>query len=155
LVVPSPGVACTGARVSDLVGSGGEARKTRPEDVVYGSGADRLKVVWLPTLAFGDNTLGGALAVVRPSERFAEAYGVGGYRGQHDRVRFSVPRVGGGFVVAAEEDGCKGRKGNEACRALTAIYLPYLGSLKRVAEITTERYANIPANERGSTGLLE
>ena len=132
-----------------------QPRKASAADLVYGTGADRLKVVWLRTHAFADGTDAGPLAVVRPAERFAEVFGVGGFRGHTDRVRFTVPRMGGGVVVAAEDDGCKTHKPNEACEALTTIFLPRNGKLERAAEISTQRYKYVPAKEKGTSGLLE
>jgi hypothetical protein len=124
-------------------------------DIIYGTGADRLKVAWLRSYNVQDGTEAGLLAVIRPAERFAELYALGAFRGHADRVRFTVPRIGGGFVVAAEDDGCKGRKANDPCDAMTTLFLPHRGKLERVAEITTERFKYLPANEKGAVGILE
>lgn len=147
---------CTGVRLDKLPEmSSARPRKASIEDLVYGSGADRLKVVWLRTHSFEDGTDGGPIAVIRPIERFAELFGVGAYRGRADRVRFTVPRVSTGFVVAAEDDGCKSRKPTEGCEATTTIFLPRNGALLRAAEISIEHYKYVPANEKGTTGILE
>jgi hypothetical protein len=124
-------------------------------DVLYGSGGDRIKIVWLRVLAWQDGTVGGPIAIVRPNERFAELFAVGTYRGRAERVQLATRRMGDDLLVTAQEDACAGRKPGEACENRMTVFLPRSGILLRAAEIPIERVAYVGSGERGATGTLE
>jgi hypothetical protein len=124
-------------------------------DVVYGSGGDRIKVVWLRMLGFPDGTVGGPLAIVRSTERFAELFAIGAYKGRADRVKIGTQRMGAELLVIAEEDDCAGRKAGAACENHMTVFLPRRGALAPVVEVPVERVAYVAQGERGATGTLE
>ena len=115
------------------------------DDLLLGSGGDRLKVAWLRTHRAGDGEAVGALAVVRALDRFAEVYGVGVLRGRREGLELGTERLGGEFVVTAREDGCAERKPQRPCEALLHVFLPREGRLEPVASVATRRvdYARV------------
>jgi len=162
--LPRGAVACTGRAVFDdpLLAGGTPAHGPWPfveqdGDVLYGSGGDHLKIVWLKVLTFADGTVGGPLAIVRSNERFGEVLAVGDYRGRADRVQLATQRMGSDLLVTAQEDACVGRKPTEPCENRLTVLLPRLGKLARAAEIPIERvaYGSGGEAEKGATGLLE
>ncbi len=134
---------------------GGWPLAEKEEDLLYGSGGDRIKVVWLRALVFGDGTVGGPLAIVRGTERFAELYAAGPYRGHTDRVSLGTQRMGPELLVTAEDDGCTGRKPGEACENVMGVFLPRSGELRRVVDVLAERIAYAGQGERGAEGTLQ
>jgi hypothetical protein len=164
--LPAQALACTGRPVFDdpLLAGGTSAHGTWPfaeqdGDVLYGSGGDHLKIVWLKVLSFADGTSGGPIAIVRSSERFGEVLAVGVYRGRQDRVHLATQRIGSDLLVTAQEDACVGRKQGEPCENRMTVLLPRMGRLSRAAEIPIERVAygagEGEKGERGATGTLE
>jgi hypothetical protein len=160
--LPKDAVACTGLSIFDdpLLAGGAPARGGWPfaeqeGDVLYGSGGDRIKVVWLRVVRFGDGTVGGPIAIVRATERFAEAFAVGTYRGHADRVRLGTQRLGGEIVVTAQEDTCAGRRPHEPCENRLSVLLPRAGVLRRAADIPIERVAYASHGEHGAMGIIE
>ena len=154
---------CTGAPVFDsaLFRNAKLARQDtwpfieQEGDVTYGGGGDGLKLVWIRTHAFPDRTSVGTLAVVRSSERFAEVFAVGPYRGQADRIGLSTVRMGGEYLVTATDDGCSTRKPGAACQTIMSVFLPRTGKLIPVVEVPLERVAYGGRAERGAMGVLE
>ena len=160
--LPKGALACTGRPVLDdpvLAGGapirGGWPLAEQEGDVLYGSGGDRLKIVWLKLLSYSDGTVGGPIAIVRPSERFAEAFAVGAYRGHADKVQLATQRMGDDLLITAQEDACSGRKPGEPCDNRMSVLFPRSGLLARAAEISVERVAYLTQGERGATGTLE
>jgi hypothetical protein len=155
-VLPPNAPACTGkAILADKALEGG-ARKDPIEegDLSLASGGDRLKVVWLRSLRFGDGTEGGALALVRWYEGTAEVYSVGAYRGR-PKTLFSVERIGPELVVVATDDGCAGRKSGAGCETPVTVFLPRLGELEKSAHFAQERVAYSVGTEPGIHGRVE
>ena len=74
-------------------------------DITYGSGGDRLKIVWLRTHKFPDGTAAGPLAVIRSGERFADLFAMGALRSPSEKTKLGSARMGGDFLVTAESDG--------------------------------------------------
>jgi hypothetical protein len=124
-------------------------------DVTYGSGGDRLKIVWLRTHVASDGSAVGPIAVIRSGEHFAELFAMGAYRGQPDRTRLSLVRMGGDYLVTAENDGCTGRKQGTGCQTLMSVFLPRRGKFMLLADVPVERIAYAGRAERGSLGVLE
>ena len=124
-------------------------------DVVYGSGGDGLKLVWIRTHDFPDHTYAGTLAVMRASERFAEVFAVGPYRGAPEHTALSTVRIGGEYLVTATEDGCTGRKPGASCQTTMRVFWPRMGKLVSVAEVPLERIGYFGRAERGTLGILE
>jgi hypothetical protein len=124
-------------------------------DIVYGSGGDRIKVVWLRVVGWPDGTVGGPLAIVRPTERFGELFAVGAYRGRSEKVVLGTQRMGNDLLVTAEENDCIGRKGGDPCENRMTVLLPRSGELQRVADIPIERVAYAGQTERGAMGKLQ
>jgi hypothetical protein len=160
--LPKDAAACTGVAIfaDPLLANGAPVRGGWPlaeqeGDVLYGSGGDRIKIVWLRVLRFADGTVGGPLAIVRATERFAEAFAVGAYRGHADRVRFGTQRLGGEIVVTAQEDSCTGRRPREPCENHLSVLLPRAGVLRRAVDIPIERVAYAGHGEHGAMGILE
>jgi hypothetical protein len=161
-LLPKSAPVCTGEPLLDAPEladgkpvRGGWPLAEKEEDLLYGSGGDRIKVVWLRALAFGDGTVGGPLAIVRGTERFAELFAAGPLRGHADRVSLGTQRMGPELLVTAEDDGCTGHKPGEACENVMGVFLPRSGELRRVVDVLAERIAYAGQGERGAEGALE
>jgi hypothetical protein len=159
--LPKGAVSCTGRPLLDdpvLAGGapirGGEF-VLQEGDFTYGSGGDRIKVVWLKMLGWPDGTVGGPLAIVRSNERFAELFAVAAYRGRADRAKLGTERMGTEFLVTAEDDECSGRKPGAGCETRMTLFLPRQGSLGRVVDVPVEKVAYVARAERGASGTLE
>lgn len=161
--LPHDAAVCTGA---DLLGapplsSGAPVRggawpwTERDGDLLYGSGGDRIKIVWLRMLTFDDGTAGGPLAIVRGTERFAELFAVGSLRAHAERVSLGTHRMGGDLLVTAEDDGCSGRKQGQPCETVMTVLLPRTGVLRRVVDVPLERVAYGGQDPSGTEGPLE
>lgn len=124
-------------------------------DVTYGSGGDRLKLVWLRTHAYGDGSAAGPLAVVRSGERFAELFAVGALKSQPERTRIAAVRMGGDYVITAESDGCTGHKAGTACLTSMRVFAPRKGKLMPIVDVPVERVGYGGKPEKGSSGVLE
>lgn len=154
-------VACTGATLMDdatLQGGAPIRAWTLPRqegDIDYGSGGDRVKVVWLKLLSWSDGDVGGPLALVRANERFADLFGVGVLRGSPERMRLGTERLGNEIVVTAEQDNCAGRKPTSNCESRLVLMLARRGELARAADLASERVEHVTPQDKGSTGTLE
>jgi hypothetical protein len=160
--LPKDAMACTGRNVlGDAVLSGGAPVRggwplvEQDGDALYGSGGDHIKVVWLRILAWPDGTVGGPIAIVRPTEKFAELFAVGAFRGHADRVNLGTQRMGSDLLITAEENNCAGRKEGEPCENRMTVFLPRRGVLQRIVDLPIERVAYAGQSERGATGPLE
>jgi hypothetical protein len=150
---------CVGATVlaSDTFKGASPVRtplKVEEGDIVFGAGADRLKVAWLRSHHDGPASVG-ALALVRTLETHAEVYAVGSYRGVPDAVRLGVERIGPHVLVTAFEDTCKGRKPGVSCESHLIVHLARTGRLIKVADVVIERVAFANDSEPGYVGRLE
>jgi hypothetical protein len=123
-------------------------------DVMFGGGADRLKVVWLRSHHDGPTSVG-ALALTRTLETHAEVYAVGAYRGVSEATRFQVERIGPHVLVTAFEDKCKGRKPGTACESRLVVNRAHTGLLVKVADIVIEKAAFANDSEPGYVGRME
>ncbi len=161
--LPQRAETCTGAALFDdpMFRDGQLVRRNswpfieQEGDLTYGSGGDRLKIVWLRTHTYADGTAGGPLAVIRSGERFAELFAIGALRSQSERTKLGTARMGGDFLVTAENDGCTGRKAGTACQTVMSVFLPRRGQLGTVVDIPVERIAYSGKAERGAMGVLE
>lgn len=153
---------CTGrAILSDWRFKGGQAlRGSWPEkveegDIVFGAGGDRLKVVWLRSHKYPDGTFGGALAMVRTQENFAEAYAVGVLKGDPTRMRLQIERMGPEAIVTSTEEGCTNAPVTTGCETHVQVFLPRKGRLVALADIPLERRAFAVGSEPGVKGRIE
>jgi hypothetical protein len=160
--LPESAPACTGASVFGAsmfqgakLARGGWPFDLQEGDVFYGSGGDRLKIAWLRSHHFDDGTVAGPLAVVRSGQRFAELFALGVYRGRPEKTQLASARMGGDFVVTAENDGCTGRKEGSPCETTLSVFRPHRGAFIAIAEIPVERVAYSGRGERGASGVLE
>ncbi len=160
--LPKDALACTGRNLlADSVLAGGAPTRgawplaEEEGDALYGSGGDRIKVVWLRLLRFNDGTAGGPVAILRPKEKFAELFAVGALRGHSERVRLGTQRMGSELLVTAEEDNCAGRKESDACENRMTVFLPRRGMLQRIVDLPIEKVAFAGKTERGATGPLQ
>ncbi|MCL2725578.1 MAG: hypothetical protein FWD69_14185 [Polyangiaceae bacterium] len=161
--LPQGALTCTGAAIfNSPVFTGGQIvrRSAWPfvqqeGDITYGSGGDRLKVVWLRTHEFSDGTFAGPLAVYRTSERFAELFALGVHRGKPDKARLGTARMGGEVLVTVEQDGCSNRKEGSPCQTMLSVLLPRRGVLTEFMNVPVERVGYSGKNERGAMGVLE
>lgn len=124
-------------------------------DITYGSGGDRLKIVWLRTHTYADGTVGGPLAVIRSGERFAELFAIGALRSHSERTKLGTARMGTELLVTAESDGCTGRKAGTPCQTVMSVLLPRRGKLGALVEVPLERVGYSGKAERGTMGVLE
>jgi len=158
--LPADALPCTGTRVfaDDAFAGAAPAQggiQVREGDIVYGSGGDRIRVLWMRTHHFPDGTEAGPLALVRTKEDFAEVYAVGAYHRKNGSVRLEVHRLGTELLVAATDDGCQGKPKTAACTTDVALFLPRLGRLAPVARVTTEKRAYAVGSEPGVEGDIE
>ncbi len=161
-LLPEAAPTCTGAAVfgAPALKDGTLVRGAWPldiqdGDVFYGSGGDRLKIAWLRTHRFDDGSMAGPIAVVRSGQRFAELFALGTYRGRPDKTQLAAARMGGDFVVTAENDLCTARKEGAACETTLSVFRPHRGNFIAIAQIPVERVAYSGRGERGASGVLE
>lgn len=158
--LPEDALACTGQAVlKDPILEGGTSDRGWPRtieetDVHLGSGGDRLKVVWLRTHSFKDGSTGGAIALVRSQEDFAEAYAIGAYRSLTAKPYLMLERIGPDVAVTAQDDHCLQEK-KGACETRMTVYLPRNGALKPLATFPIKKRDFAAASEPGSTGRIE
>jgi hypothetical protein len=158
--LPEDAVACTGATVWDhavfekatLVRS---PLRTESGDILFGGGANRIKVLWLKTHELSNGEFAGPLAIVRNREDYAEAYAIGVYRGHGKKTRFGLERMGSQLLVTALDDRCAGRRPDEPCDTTLVVYLPWRGTLEEFASIPLERVRFTANLEPGVQGQVE
>lgn len=141
--VPADAKACNGqVTVRDALGGGpADGWVGVPQgSIVYGGGADRLKVVWLPLAPTADGAERGALALVRSFDDTAELYAVGVHQGRRQNAAFALERLGPELLVVANDDGCKGAADQE-CAAFARVYADRQGLLSEVARFDLRRVA--------------
>ena len=160
--LPHNAVSCTGVAVFDdpvfkdaqLVRRNAWPFVEQEGDVTYGGGGDRLKIVWLRTHT-SDGGAVGPLAVIRSGDHFAELFAIGTFKSPPDRTRLSTVRMGGEYVVTAEDDGCGSHKPGSACSTTLRVLLPRKGRFSPLVDVPLERIAYSGRAERGSLGTLE
>lgn len=158
--LPQGALPCTARPVfNDPLFNGGDSPKGWPrpvdeEDLVYGSGGDRLKIAWMRTHRWSDETEAGPLVLLRPKEDHAEIYAVGAYRGRTKKPYFAVERMGGEALVTAQDDGCTGVP-TGPCENTLTVFLPRAGALKVLTVLTLQQRAYALAGEPGMPGRVE
>jgi hypothetical protein len=158
--LPEHALACTGQNVLDDpvleggVSDRGWPRTIEENDVLLGSGGDRLKVVWLRTHSFKDGSTGGAIALVRSQREYAEAYAIGAYRSTTPKPYLMIERLGPDVAVTAQDDQCLVEK-KGPCETRMTVFLPRNGALKSLASFAIKKRDFAPASEPGSTGRIE
>lgn len=159
--LPKDSLTCTGKAVyTDPLFNGGESAKGWPRliedgDILYGSGGDRIKILWMRTHRWSDDTEAGPLALVRTQEDYAELYAVGAYRGQTRKPYFQMERMGSEAIVTAEDDGCVGADVTAPCENTLTVFLPRAGQLVALTTITLEQRAYALGGEPGIFGRTE
>jgi hypothetical protein len=160
--LPRGALACTGDKILDdpLLKDGEPLRGAWPEkveggDVGFGGGGDRLRLVWLKSHKFADGTVGGAIAMTRAVDDFAEVYAIGVYRGRPDKTRLGIERIGAELVPYALNEGCTGRAPNTPCETVQTMFVGRRGTLHRVAEVALERVEYRDNTEPGTLGRME
>lgn len=162
-VLPQGAQSCTGSSVfedplfreAQLVRRNAWPFVEQEGDFTYGAGGDRLKIVWIRTHAYADGTAAGPIAVIRSGEHFAELFAIGAYRGRPERTRLATVRMGGDYLITAEDDGCTGREQGAGCQTMLRVFLPRKGKFVPLVDVPVERIAYSGRAERGSTGVLE
>jgi hypothetical protein len=124
-------------------------------DIVYGAGGDRLKVVWLRSHKYGDGDFGGAVAMVRTQEVYAEVYGVGVLKGDPTRMRLQIERMGPEAILTAFDEGCLNAPPTVPCETHVQVFLPRKGRLIALADIPVERRAFAVGTEQAIKGRIE
>jgi hypothetical protein len=159
--LPEGAVACTGVPVlRDRILEGGTSdrgwpRPIQENDALLGSGGDRLKVVFLRTHSFPDKSTGGAIALVRSQQEYAEAYAVGAYRSSVAKPVMMMERMGPEVAVTAQDDNCLAvQKG--PCETRMTVFIPRNGVLKPIAAFALKKRDYVEASEPGSySGKIE
>ena len=159
-VLPETALTCTGQSVFKepaFEGSSPRSAPIRPAtgDLVFGGGANRIKVVWLKTHIRPDGDAVGVLAIVRTIDDYAEVYAVGAYRGNPKQSRFGLERMGSELLVTALDDRCTGRNPSDPCDTTLMAYLPWSGVLKELAQIPLQRVRFATDSEPGASGKIE
>lgn len=122
--------------------------------ITYGGGANRIKVAWLRTHETKDGLQAGPLALIRTVEGHSEVYGVGSFRGEPEKSRFNLERLGGEVVVTAVSDGCSGAERSAACDTELTVFRPVAGRLEPIAQIGLQRVRHATGLEPGVSGRL-
>lgn len=122
--------------------------------ITYGGGVNRLRVVWLRSHKADQGQAAGPLALLRVLDDYAEVYGVGSFRGEPEKSRFGLERLGGELVVTAISDGCAGAKSTDPCDTVLQVLRPVAGRLDVLAEVGLERVRQARDLEPGITGQL-
>jgi hypothetical protein len=122
------------------------------DDLTFGAGPNRVKIVWFKTHVATTGEMAGPIALVRAEEEFAEVYGVGVYKGSRQNSRFAVERLGGAFVVTAVDEGCNGKQLEEPCESWVRIFVPWHGKLVLQANVATERRRGVAGGEPSTSG---
>ena len=158
-VLPQDALTCTGEPAFSQAAFQGSQPKaslhTETGDIVFGGGANRIKVVWLKTHVRPDGDAVGVLAIVRASGDTAEAYAIGAYRGNPQQSRFALERMGSELLVTARDDRCTGRNPGDPCDTTLVAYLPWSGKLRQLAQIQLERVRFATNSEPGTAGKVE
>lgn len=161
--VPGDGRSCAGGLLftdpvfqgtKPIAGGSAEAVVIPPDAILHGGGGNRLRVVWLRSHRADDGTAAGALALVRAVDDVAEAYVVGVYRGDAERTRLQVERMGGNLAVTAVDERCAGEKPSQPCESLMHVFLPYRGELVPFAELGLRRVRFGENTEPGIPGRV-
>lgn len=158
--LPQGALACTGVDVfTDPVFVGGATRgapmQVQQGDIVYGSGGDHMRILWMRTHRWPDGSEAGPIALVRTKEDFAEVYAVGAFRRASPRSTFQAERVGSEFLISGTDDGCEGLPPTSACETKVTLLLPRYGRLVQLAALDTERRAYASGGEPGVSGAIE
>ncbi|HEU4536302.1 MAG TPA: hypothetical protein VFS00_19390, partial [Polyangiaceae bacterium] len=142
--VPADARACNGqVGVREALGAGpaeGGWVKVPQGSLVYGGGADRLKIIWLPLADANEGSVQGALALVRSFDDTAELYAVGVHEGRRPTTSFALERLGSELLVVANDDGCRGHAEGE-CATSARVYADRQGLLREVAHFDLQRVA--------------
>jgi hypothetical protein len=159
-ILPDSPLTCTGQspfKQAAFQGSEPASTPLRPKtgDLVFGGGANRIKVVWLKTHVRPDGDAVGVIAIVRTVGDYAEMYAIGAYRGNAKQSRFGLERMGPELLVTALDDRCTGRGASDPCDTTLVAYLPWAGELKELAQIPLQRVRYATGSEPGTSGKLE
>lgn len=161
--LPDNPVVCTGRTIFDTPPFKDAKRmETPPEPVVegeilFGSGGDRLRVIWMRTHRAPDGHEVGPLAIVRTKSEFAEVYAIGAYKGRTKRPFFGIERMGYETAVTVTDEHCveKDRKEGTPCESTLAVYLPRRGQLLHLATFATDQRDYVTSGEPGTWGKIE
>ena len=159
--LPENAMPCTGKGVfDDPLFAGGASDRGWPRpiqegDILFGSGGDRLKILWFRTHKFPDGTEAGPLALVRTQEDYAELYAIGAYKGSTPKPYFTLERMGPEALVAAEDDTCVGKDVATPCENTETVFLPRMGQLVSLTTLTLEQRAYSLGGEPGSYGRVQ
>lgn len=155
--LPEGAPVCTGQQVlRDPIFEGGTSDRGWPRtveegDALVGSGGDRLKVVWLRSHTFQDKSVGGAIALVRTQEDYAEAYAIGAYRSTTPKPYLMLERMGPEVAITAQDDQCLAVQ-KAPCETRMTVFLPRNGVLKPLASFALKKRDFVVASEPGSFG---
>jgi hypothetical protein len=158
--LPQGAIPCTGRPVfNDPLFNGGDSPKGWPrpvddEDILFGSGGDRLKIIWMRTHRWSDETEAGPLALVRTQDDYAEVYAIGAYRGRTKKPYFALERMGGEALVTAQDDLCTGNPAGPCENTLT-VFIPRGGQLRALTVLSLEQRAFALGGEPGTVGRVE
>jgi hypothetical protein len=87
------------------------------------------RCAWLPHAFLSDGTTGGAIALVRSQEEFAEAYAIGAYRAKTQKPYLMMERIGPEVAVNRPRRRVPGRK-KRRVRDTMIVFMPRNGFLK-------------------------
>lgn len=161
--LPERAPVCTGdALLDEKIFEGGTPLRgswpyqTEEGDILVGAGGERLRLLWLRSHKFGDGTVGGALALTRINDDFAEVYAVGALRSRMgEKTRLGIERLGSEVVPTVTDDGCLGRTPTDSCETVLHVFVGRKGVLRPVADVTLERVVFAQGTEPGIFGRIE
>ncbi len=149
-------LACNGEAIFDsrsMEGTRFDPQAVEQGKITYGGGANGLKIVWLRTHQAENGDAAGPLSLVRLVDNHAEVYGVTTYRGDPERTRFDLERIGGEVALTAVVDGCT--KATGECDTVLDVLRPVHGRLDPVTTIGLKRVRSATGLEPGIQGPLQ
>jgi hypothetical protein len=158
MTLPDKPITCTGRSVFDDPLFQNAQRIHAPSepvtdsDLLFGSGGDRLRVVWFRTHTLPDGRSVGPIALLRAKENVAEVYAVGAYRTATPRPFFVLERMGPEVLVTATDEGCTNKAFGFDCENDVSVFVPRKGVLVRLGDFATEKRAFFAGAERGTFG---
>jgi hypothetical protein len=148
--VPAFAPACTGERIA--LGAGQPLEVTEGS-TLFGGGADRLRVAWLPVLAAGDRATG-ALALYRSRGALAEVLGVAPLDAVRGRTKLGIERLGADVIVVVTDEGCAKKLPGADCETRVTLFAPRRGRLVTLTAYSVEKIAHVAGGEPGVQGVV-
>lgn len=149
--VPATARTCVGEAIAPTAAA---PIAVREGSTLYGGGADRMRVAWLPIADAGARTLG-ALALYRSHGAVAEVLAIAPLEAARGRTKLGVERLASDIVVTVTDQGCTKQVPPAPCETRTTLYAPRRGRLVRLASYLLEKVVFVAGGEPGVQGRAD